>query len=359
MAPETLGVDPVSLSRYGNDMLSAATDIPVAPAPFTAGGADPISMKIMSTLPSLEAPIQTGLPEVKAEATKTATSIVASASMYETTDEQLAKQIEQHTFDRPGGPSVGGGLGDGAQGVAGLKGNPAETTGFSTPNRVGGRVGGDTPVSAPPATTNAPGAPAAGSGASGAGTSAACRRGPSGAAAAGAEPPAAEAPGASTSAASAASGAGAMGQMGQMISMPMQMVGQAIGMAAALPQTDHAGGRGSAVAAGRPVDRRARARAATHSAGDAQLAADHKGDESPTAPRRTGEARPRRTTARLAGQPHAERVARGASGTPRSPLPPAPPAEPKPPAQTRPAESGPETARVTTPGGPVPKVSAP
>jgi len=39
MAPETLGVDLVSLSRYGNDMLSAATDIPVAPAPFTAGGA--------------------------------------------------------------------------------------------------------------------------------------------------------------------------------------------------------------------------------------------------------------------------------------------------------------------------------
>ena len=334
---ETLGVDPKSLSNLGNDLLSSADDIPAPPAPFTVTGSDPISTKIKGMQSSLETPIQTGLPEAKTGAKKTANSIVASASMYETTDEQLAKQIEQHTFDRPGGPSVGGGLGDGAQGVAGFKGNPAETTGFSTPNRVGGRVGGDTPVSAPPATTNAPGAPAGAApvqvrlraGTSGAGTS--------GAAAAGAEPPAAEAPGASTSAASAASGAGAMGQMGQMISMPMQMVGQAIGMAAALPQTVMQGVESAVQQVGQLTG--GLGQDGDSSVGDAQLTADHKGDESPTRPdepAKPGQAH----DGAAAGQPH-ERADGQPHAAEHAPV--APPAEQKPPAQTRPAESGPET----------------
>ncbi len=49
MAPETLGVDPVSLSGFGNEMLAAAGDIPLAPPPFTSAGMDPITMKIMES----------------------------------------------------------------------------------------------------------------------------------------------------------------------------------------------------------------------------------------------------------------------------------------------------------------------
>jgi len=103
--PEPLGVDPVSLSGFGNEMLSAAGDIPLAPPPFTTDGADPISLKIMSALPGIETPIQTGLPEIKAEATKTASDIVAAAAKYLQTDEQLAKAHEAHRFDGQGGPS--------------------------------------------------------------------------------------------------------------------------------------------------------------------------------------------------------------------------------------------------------------
>ena len=66
---ETLGVDPKSLSNLGNDMLSAADDIPPPPAPFTVSGTDPISTKIKGMQSSLETPIQTGLPEAKTSAT--------------------------------------------------------------------------------------------------------------------------------------------------------------------------------------------------------------------------------------------------------------------------------------------------
>lgn len=114
--PETLGVDPVSLSGFGNEMLSAAGDIPLAPPPFTTAGTDPISLKIMSALPGIETPIQTGLPEIKAEATKTASDIVDAAAKYLQTDEQLAKAYEAHQFDGQGGPSGGGAGGGGASG---------------------------------------------------------------------------------------------------------------------------------------------------------------------------------------------------------------------------------------------------
>ena len=108
MAPETLGVDPVSLSGFGNEMLAAAADIPLAPPPFTSAGADPITMKIMESVPFIEAPIQTGLPEIKAEATKTASNIVDAAARYLQTDEQLAKAYESQQFDNQGGSPGGG-----------------------------------------------------------------------------------------------------------------------------------------------------------------------------------------------------------------------------------------------------------
>ena len=129
MAPETLGVDPVSLSGFGNEMLAAAGDIPLAPPPFTSAGMDPITMKIMETLPFIEAPIQTGLPEIKAEATKTASNIVDAAARYLQTDEQLAKAYESQQFDNQGG-SPGGGSPAGSPG-AGVPGAGAPSVGMA------------------------------------------------------------------------------------------------------------------------------------------------------------------------------------------------------------------------------------
>ncbi|MDT5118265.1 MAG: hypothetical protein QOE30_4004 [Mycobacterium sp.] len=341
---ETLGVDSKSLSNLGNDMLSAADDIPPPPAPFTVSGTDPISTKIMGMQSDLETPIQTGLPEAKTGAKKTANSIVAAATKYETTDEQLATQIEQHTFDKAGSPSVGGGLG-GAQGVVGFKSAPVESTGFSTPNHVGGKVGGDAPVSAPRATTNVPSASSPGGGppsaetpASGAPGSGASGAGTSSGAAPAAGTPAAATP---TSAAgtSAASGAGAMGQMGQMISMPMQMAGQAVGMAAAVPQTimqgvESAVQQVSQLTGGLGQD-------GDSSASDAQLTADHKGDESSTRPAESPKTDQAHDGA-APGQPHGERAPDGQPHAAEQ-APVAPPADQKPPAQTRPAEVAQET----------------
>jgi hypothetical protein len=135
--PETLGVDPVSLSGFGNEMLSAAGDIPLAPPPFTTAGADPISLKIMSALPGIETPIQTGLPEIKAEATKTASDIVDAAAKYLQTDEQLAKAYENQQFDGQGGPSGGGGASGG-----GVPGAGAAAGGAGAGAQAAGGAGG-------------------------------------------------------------------------------------------------------------------------------------------------------------------------------------------------------------------------
>ena len=119
---ETLGVDPDELARYGGELVAAAGDIPAAPASFTTSGTDAISMKIMSSLPFVEAPILTGLPEVKGAATDTATKIVDAAAKYAQTDEQLAKLYEQYQFETaggaPGGGAPGGVPGSGAPGSA-------------------------------------------------------------------------------------------------------------------------------------------------------------------------------------------------------------------------------------------------
>jgi hypothetical protein len=323
---ETLGVDSKSLSNLGHDLVTSAGDIPAPPAPFTVTGTDSISKTIKGMQSTLETPIQTGLPDVKTGANKTANSIVTSATMYETTDEQLAKQIEQHTFDKSGAPSVGGGLG-GAQGVVGFKSSPVQSTGFSTPNRVGGKVGGDAPATAPSSApmpaTGSPGGATPGGGSPGSGAS--------GTGAPGGSAPAAGAaatgePSAGTSVASASSGAGAMGQMGQMISMPMQMAGQAIGMAAAVPQTVMQGVEGavqqvSQLTGGLGQD-------GDSSANDAQLTAEHKGDESSTRPDEPPKAEQAHDGA-APGHPSAERAP---DGQPRA-------AEQAPVAPTWPAES--------------------
>jgi hypothetical protein len=325
---ETLGVDGKLLSSVGNDLASSAGNIPDPLAPFTTAGTDPLSAKIATMSAKLDAPIQTGLPERKASATAIGGKIAAAGGKYDQTDEQLAKQIEEHTFDKSRSPSIGGGLGGGAQGVVGFK---------------GGTVGGNTPASAPPANTNAPSAPSAGGGtpsddapASGAPGSGASGAGTSGDAVPADGAPAAGSPGSGTAAASASSGA--MGQMGQMISMPMQMVGQAVGMAAAVPQTimkgvESAVQQVSQLTGGLGQD-------GDSSVSDAQLTAEHKGDESstrPDEPARTDQAH----EGAAPGQPHSERAPDGPPHAAEQ-APVAPPVERKPPAQTRPTESGPE-----------------
>jgi hypothetical protein len=100
-------VDPTLLSSLGNELITSAGTIPLAPPPFTTPGMDAISLSIMSQVPALEAPILSGLPEVKEEATKTAANIVAAAQQYLQTDAQLAADYERHQFD--GTASCGGG----------------------------------------------------------------------------------------------------------------------------------------------------------------------------------------------------------------------------------------------------------
>jgi hypothetical protein len=118
MPPEPLSVDPTLLSSLGNELIRSAGTIPLAPPPFTTPGTDAISLSIMSQVPGLEAPILAGLPEVKAEASKTAANIVAAAQQYLHTDEQLAAAYERHQFEGAGAPGGAGGSEAGAAGSA-------------------------------------------------------------------------------------------------------------------------------------------------------------------------------------------------------------------------------------------------
>ncbi len=104
---DSLRVDPELLGRLGNDLQSAADDLPDAPPPFVVTGADAISQAISEKLPGIEAPIQEALPQLKSAATTTASNIVTASGMYQSTDEQLAANYEKHQFDQ-GAPGAGG-----------------------------------------------------------------------------------------------------------------------------------------------------------------------------------------------------------------------------------------------------------
>lgn len=111
----SLKVDPELLSQYGGDLHTAALDLPDAPAPFVVTGTDAISAAIAGKLPDVEGKIQEALPQIKTDATTTASNIVAAAGKYKGTDEQLAAEYEKHQFDQAGssgssatGSAVGG-----------------------------------------------------------------------------------------------------------------------------------------------------------------------------------------------------------------------------------------------------------
>jgi hypothetical protein len=103
-----LKVDPELLERYGNQLLSAAGDLPEAPPPFTVSGLDAISQAIAEKLPGLEGPIQDALPQLRDDATNTANNVVAAAGRYSATDAQLAANYEKHQFDSAGGSAGSG-----------------------------------------------------------------------------------------------------------------------------------------------------------------------------------------------------------------------------------------------------------
>ncbi len=118
-----LKVDPELLRKYGQQLLTAAGDVPAAPAPFTVTGMDAISQAIAEKLPSLEGAIQDALPQLKDEASNTASNVVEAAGRYSTTDSQLAADYEKHQFDSAGGPGGGG------NGIAGTGAGDADSMG--------------------------------------------------------------------------------------------------------------------------------------------------------------------------------------------------------------------------------------
>lgn len=112
-----LKVDPEQLSKYGNQLLTAAGELPEAPPPFTVSGEDAISQAIAEKLPGLEDPIQEALPRLRDEASTTANNVVAAAGRYSDTDAQIAANYEKLQFGSAGGAGgsgAGGGAGGGA-----------------------------------------------------------------------------------------------------------------------------------------------------------------------------------------------------------------------------------------------------
>lgn len=121
--PGELRVDPAPLASGGEGLLSAAGDIPMPPVPFTATGADALSTILSARTQAIEAPLIAGMPVTKAEALRTAQSIIAAAAKYEGVDQHLADQVLKALSELEGAEAAGAG-GSGAGGV-GAAGSPA------------------------------------------------------------------------------------------------------------------------------------------------------------------------------------------------------------------------------------------
>lgn len=130
-----LKVDPELLERYGNQLLTAAGGLPGAPPPFSVTGTDPISLAIAEKLPSMEGAVLDQLPQLKDQASDTASRVVSAAGQYQKTDDQLAAEYEKHQFDSAGG--LGGGA-PGAGGGAGAMGQMGQM--MSMPMQMAGQA---------------------------------------------------------------------------------------------------------------------------------------------------------------------------------------------------------------------------
>jgi hypothetical protein len=115
--PGELRVDTAPLASGGEGLLSAAGDIPLPPVPFTAVGSDALSTILNARTQAIEAPLIAGMPVTRAEALRTAQSIIQAAAKYEGVDQNLADQVLKALSELEGAEAVGAG-GTGAAGGA-------------------------------------------------------------------------------------------------------------------------------------------------------------------------------------------------------------------------------------------------
>ena len=104
MTEEPLYIDTDAVRAGGNEMLTAAEGLQPAPPAAPLTGSDPLSMRIIGEVPSIQAPIVFGIPLLKEDAVKTATGVKDAADRYEQTDEMLGKRIEEQA-QMPGVPA--------------------------------------------------------------------------------------------------------------------------------------------------------------------------------------------------------------------------------------------------------------
>ncbi|BBZ31070.1 hypothetical protein MMAD_53650 [Mycolicibacterium madagascariense] len=90
--PPPLKVDPEQLEKLGHQLLAAARSIPEPLPPFVVTGTDAISLAIAERLPAVEGTIAQALPQLKADATRTADNVITAAHRYASTDAQLAQE---------------------------------------------------------------------------------------------------------------------------------------------------------------------------------------------------------------------------------------------------------------------------
>jgi hypothetical protein len=93
---EPLTVDPARLKEAGATL--QALVFPTPPPPIFAAGTDPVSAAINETLPIIESPVIDGLPAVKTAVTRTGSSIVSAAGLYEQTDQALSEHVDGVQF---------------------------------------------------------------------------------------------------------------------------------------------------------------------------------------------------------------------------------------------------------------------
>ena len=165
--PPPLSVDPEQLAAAGGELKHSAGQLPVAPAPFSVVGSDPLTQAINAQIPAIEEPIATQLPAVKAQATKTAQNVISAAEAYLTTDQQLGGQISQEMQNLPaaeglsgGGGSAGGAATSAAGGMSGAAGSAAGGAGsmsqmMGMPMQMAGQMS-QMPMQAMGAVTSAP-----------------------------------------------------------------------------------------------------------------------------------------------------------------------------------------------------------
>lgn len=126
MTWQPLSIDTDVVLSAGNQLLSSAGDLPLAPPDFTLpAGSDPLSVRITAEIPLIEGPISIELPAVKADATRTAGNVVEAANRYSETDASLGAQMNQQMQS----PTAASPLGSGSMPAGGAAGQTGQQAG--------------------------------------------------------------------------------------------------------------------------------------------------------------------------------------------------------------------------------------